>query len=43
MREFDEKSYLDHNVTIPIHLTGEAITQTLHYLSQYAENVFRKS
>jgi hypothetical protein len=43
VREFDKKSYLDHNVIIPIHLTGETITLIPHYLGKYVKNVFRKS
>ena len=42
-REFDEKGYLEYNVTIPIRMTAVNITLTLHSLGQYEENVFRKS
>ena len=36
-REFDEKGYLEYNVTIPIRMTVVNITLTLHYLGQYVE------
>ncbi len=42
-REFDEKGYLEYNVTMPIRMTAVNITLTLHSLGQYEENVFRKS
>ena len=42
-REFDEKGYLEYNVTLPIRMTAVNITLTLHSLGQYEENVFRKS
>ncbi|GAI73275.1 unnamed protein product [marine sediment metagenome] len=42
-REFDEKGYLEYNVTIPIRMTVVNITLTHHYLGQYVKNVFRKS
>ena len=42
-REFDEKGYLEYNVTIPIRMSVVNITLTPHCLGQYVENVFLRS